>query len=224
VNIDGRLHKQDNLPRGKARDKWFYDPRVDRTTQLGDDDKLYGRPFDRGHLVRRLDPAWGRTLRVAKVAKDDTFHWTNCSPQHETFNQRVKLWAGLENFLLDKATDERKRLTVFTGPVLSRADREWDERPGVQIPSRFWKVAIVARPNGRVATLGFIASQEQFLAEVFDPRAVAEEYQVSVAKVERLTGLDFGPLRELDARSVATFPAGTEERLLTDASQIVIPL
>src|SRR5262249_28895822 len=76
VNIDGRTPKGPE----RANDRWFYDPRVDRAAQLGNE--LYGRPFDRGHLVRRLDPAWGRTARVAKVANDDTFHWTNCSPQH----------------------------------------------------------------------------------------------------------------------------------------------
>ena len=221
VNIDGQVHRRDDLPRGEARDKWFYDPRIDRAAQLGDDDRFYGRPFDKGHLVRRLDPACGRTIRVAKVANDDTFHWTNCSPQHETFNERVKFWGGLENFLLEKATDGRQRLTVFTGPVFSRADWEWDERPGVKIPGRFWKVAVVARPNGRIATLGFIASQQQFLAEVFDPKAVAEEYQVSVAKVEKQTGIDFGPLRDADAGSVAAFPAG--EQLLTNESQIFVP-
>ena len=52
-------------------------PAGGRAVQLGNDDKFYGKPFDKGHLVRRLDPAWGRTIRVAKVANDDTFHWTN---------------------------------------------------------------------------------------------------------------------------------------------------
>ena len=28
-------------------------------------DKWYAKPFDRGHLVRRLDPAWGRTKAFA---------------------------------------------------------------------------------------------------------------------------------------------------------------
>ena len=65
----------------EEQDKWFFDPRIDRAEQVGDE--LYAsNPFDRGHLVRRLDPAWGRTLRVAKVANDDTFHFTNCTPQH----------------------------------------------------------------------------------------------------------------------------------------------
>jgi endonuclease G len=40
---------------------------------------------------------------------DDTFHFTNCCPQHERFNQGKNLWAGLEDYLLNRAADERKR-------------------------------------------------------------------------------------------------------------------
>src|SRR5262249_9531977 len=112
VNIDGRSSR--GLKR--RRDKGFYDPRAGRDEQVGNE--LYAsNPSDRGHLSRRLDPAWGRTDGLAKVANDDTFHWTNCSPQHEDFNQGKNLWAGLEDYLLDKARAEDRRLTVFTGPV-----------------------------------------------------------------------------------------------------------
>src|SRR5262249_20022768 len=70
VNIDGRS----SLSLTREKDKWIFDPRLDREEQVGDD--LYkGTPFDRGHLVRRLDPAWGRTEQVARVANDDTFHF-----------------------------------------------------------------------------------------------------------------------------------------------------
>ena len=57
------------------------------------------RALDRGHLVRRLDPAWGESKALAKIANDDTFHFTNCTPQHENFNQSrlAGLWGQLEN-------------------------------------------------------------------------------------------------------------------------------
>src|SRR5205085_7140123 len=117
-SIDGRMHRKEELKRGK--DSWYYDPRVPRGFQVGDE--LYnGTEFNRGHLIRRLDPAWGRTMRAARTANDDTFHWTNCSPQHKDFNQGKALWAGLEDYLLEKAADERKRMVVLTGPVLSAA-------------------------------------------------------------------------------------------------------
>src|SRR5262249_33485440 len=120
ANIDGHVARAIQ----REKDKWFFDPRVGRDAQVGDD--LYVRnAFDRGHLVRRLDPAWGRTERIAKVANDDTFHFTNCTPQHACFNEGKNLWAGLEDFLLNRATDDRKRLIVFTGPVLAPDDPDY---------------------------------------------------------------------------------------------------
>jgi endonuclease G len=46
------------------------------------------------------------------------------------FNEGKNLWAGLEDFLLKKASAEGKRLTVFTGPVFRDDDVEFR---GVQI-------------------------------------------------------------------------------------------
>jgi DNA/RNA endonuclease G (NUC1) len=46
----------------------------------------YAKPFDHGHLVGRLDSAWGRTKSIAKTANVDTFHFTDCSPQHSKLN------------------------------------------------------------------------------------------------------------------------------------------
>src|SRR5262249_47194612 len=89
VNIDGNISRR--IPR--ARDRWFFDPRIDRRDQTGGG--LYaGNDFDQGHLVRRLDPAWGADANTARVANDDTFHYTNCSPQHKNFNRNQSLWAG----------------------------------------------------------------------------------------------------------------------------------
>ena len=79
ANIDGK--KLEKIKR--TRDKWYFDPRLDQKYQAGP--KLYeDNPLDRGHLVRRLDPCWGPN---ARDAGEDTFHFTNCSPQHKRLNQ-----------------------------------------------------------------------------------------------------------------------------------------
>ena len=137
VNIDGR----NPLTEKREADRWYFDPRVDQKAQVGND--FYkGTVFDRGHLVRRLDPAWGRGQTVSKAANDDTFHFSNCSPQHKNFNEGKNLWAGLEDYLLKTAGDERRRITVFTGPVFARDDQEYR---GLPIPKKFWKVAVTVR-------------------------------------------------------------------------------
>ncbi|MBB3979357.1 endonuclease G [Rhizobium azooxidifex] len=127
VNIDGA--RWTNLERGT--DVWFYDPRVPEELQNGDE--LYGGEpvpsknyFDRAHLVRRLDPVWG-DIRVAKQANDDTFQWTNCSPQYWGFNQGAELWQGLENFLLYNTDEEDVRASVFSGPFSARTMKSTGE-------------------------------------------------------------------------------------------------
>jgi endonuclease G len=173
--------------------------------------------------VRRLDPAWGRTARIAKVANDDTFHWTNCSPQHWRFNEGKNLWAGLEDYLLEKAAAERRRLTVFTGPILAPDDPEYEG--GVRVPRQFWKVAVLAR-GGRLFALGFEVNQGELLREFvsFTPTDVARTFQVPVRQVEAATGLRFGALVTLDAGQVTDFaPGEPSKRPLAAFEDIVIP-
>ena len=202
VNIDGRKAREI----ARESDKWFYDPRIRRDQQVGNE--LYAdNPFDRGHLVRRLDPAWGRTERIAKVANDDTFHFTNCSPQHEQFNQGQNLWQGVENFLLDRATGADQKLTVFTGPVFRDDDPVYRDVP---IPLEYWKVAVLAGPDGELAALAFLVTQADLVRPVVEEAAIdtARIFQTSIAEVERLTELDFGDLRTHEVESVDTFAAG----------------
>jgi endonuclease G len=177
---------------------------------------------DRGHLVRRLDRAWGRAVPAARLATDDTFHWRNCSPRRKDFNQGKALWAGLEDYLLDKASGERKRMVVFTRPVLALTDPVYR---GVQIPLKFWKVAVVARPNRRLASPTCVVDQEWLVRRIFpfapDPQAVARTARTTVNHVEQLTGLDGGALRDVQAGGVDAFAPGQRpERKLADVSAI----
>ena len=56
------------------------DPRISNDFQAGGEEFYSSNPLDRGHLVRRADAAWGKTESEARLANDDTFHFTNCSP------------------------------------------------------------------------------------------------------------------------------------------------
>jgi endonuclease G len=54
------------------------------------------------------------------VANDDTFHFTNCSPQHKRFNQSEALVARAgELHPQRRPRASRRRITVFNGPVLA---------------------------------------------------------------------------------------------------------
>jgi endonuclease G len=188
VNIDGTTSAR--LKR--EPDHWILDPRVPTDWQTGE--AVYAdNPLDRGHLVRRLDPAWGVTRMTAKAANDDTFHFTNCTPQHKDFNQGQTLWAGLEDYILENADNLDLKVTVFTGPVLATDD---DEYRGVQLPRQYWKVVAMVRTGGTLSATAYLLSQASLIkglesAEPFSYGAY-RTFQVPVATVESLTGLSFG--------------------------------
>ncbi len=191
VNIDG-ARRVSLGPRD--RDVWYFDPRMDRKYQSGPD--LYSNnPLDRGHLVRRLDPVWG-TRNTAAAANEDTFHFTNCAPQHSRLNQRT--WLELEEFLLDGATDFGLRISVFTGPILRPDDMTY--RGKFQIPAEYWKVvAMVRQDDGKLSATAYLRTQKRLIEDL--EFAFADEYktyQVPVSRIEALTGLDFGDLRTAD--------------------------
>jgi endonuclease G len=134
------------------QERWFIDPRMDARFQLPDVFFTKDRKaFDKGHIVRRDDIAWGKTYATLRRANGDSYHVTNCSPQVEGFNRSgsgVDNWGDLENHVLSEAANER--LCVFAGPVLDDGDRVFIGKGDggsilrAKIPSRFWKV-IVAR-------------------------------------------------------------------------------
>jgi endonuclease G len=188
VNIDGKLRQKP----ARQNDKWFFDPRVPEDEQTGE--KVYeNNPLDLGHLVRRLDPAWGSSAKTAKLANDDTFHFTNCTPQHKDFNRNKTRWAGLEDYILTNAANLHFKANVFTGPVLAQDD---DSYEGVQLPRQFWKVVTMVKTDRRLSATAYLLSQKQLIAGLRTREAFSygayKTYQVPVSKVEKLTGLTFG--------------------------------
>ena len=188
VNIDGSLG---HLLK-RRRDVWAFDPRLDERFQTGEE--LYeGNDLDRGHLVRRLDPAWG-DVASAKAAEEDTFFFTNCSAQHSSFNQRT--WLSLEDYLLRNADTLDFRASVFTGPLLTDSD---PEHRGFRLPQAFWKVAVMRRTeDGAMSATGYTVSQSDLLTDLEFAFGEFKTYQVPVAQIETLTGLGFGVLKEAD--------------------------
>lgn len=186
VNIDGsQLQKMK-----RDTDRWYFDPRLDQRYQLGPE--LYSdNALDRGHLVRRLDPVWGEQ---AVLANEDTFHFTNCSPQHEALNRRI--WNDLEEYILSNADLYDLRVVVFTGPVFRPDDFPY--RNLVQIPAEFWKVIVVRKNNRRLSATAYLQSQKNLLRDLEFAYGAYRTYQVPILQIENLTGLSFSRLRRYD--------------------------
>ena len=195
------------------------------------------RMFQQGHLTRRQDPLWGLDEVVIR-ANADTFHVTNRSPQVGYFNMGIRksdeeakkhfggtlYWRALEEYVLQNARADRKRVTVFTGPIFDDAnDIAWsrgrDDMKGFKAPREYWKLMLRV-DNGLLHATALIADQSpliDFVPELLDvtdeeARQVSfnkvKKYHVSVAELQRRTRFDFGP----DVAAADTFtPGGGDE-------------
>ncbi|SCB55766.1 endonuclease G [Bradyrhizobium shewense] len=187
------------------QEQWFLDPRLDDELQIAD--YFYTRDdgaFDKGHIVRRDDVAWGETYDDLRRANGDTYHVTNCSPQVAPFNRSamgVDNWGDFENTVLTQAASER--LCVFAGPVLDPDDDTFLGRDAprsrirVKIPSRFWKVVVARVEDGLAA---FAVMLEQNLSKMPKAPPEGEEFVmpdeflksvVPLKDIEDWTGLTF---------------------------------
>jgi endonuclease G len=169
--IDGRKPTRGELtglPEGVA-EQWVTDWRISEDDQLPD---LFftkdAGAFDKGHIVRRDDVAWGRSFKDMQKANGDTYHTTNCSPQVKQFNQSAQgddNWGDLENLVQQQTKAERA--CIFAGPVLAEDDPQFRGRivadgstTLVRIPRRFWKVVVVNDPDEGPQAFGFLLEQD----------------------------------------------------------------
>ena len=190
VNVDGK----NKVTIKRSNDKWYYDPRVDKAYQYGPE--LYSNnELDCGHLVRREDPNWGTD---ASEANEDTFHFTNCSPQHKKLNEVT--WFHLEDYILKNATQYGLKVTVFTGPVFRDDDMLY--RGKYRIPAEFWKVVAMVKDNGKLSATAYLQTQKNLITDLEFAYGQYQTYQVPVAKIESITGLNFGDLRNQDPLAV----------------------
>jgi endonuclease G len=206
VNIDGRKTKTIK----RDADVWYFDPRLAREHQTGAD--LYERnDLDRGHLVRRNDPVWGRP---AATANEDTFHFTNCAPQHKHLNRRT--WLALEDYILNNADNHDLKVSVFTGPVFRADDMTY--RGQYQLPAEFWKVVVMRKADRKLSATAYLQTQKNLLEDLEFAYGAYRTYQVPVTRIEAITGLDFGSLRDHDP--LAVVESAGPARVIGEAADI----
>ncbi len=236
TNIDGKTYltvdrNSGLVTGGPEGETWFLDPRVSAGFFL--DQSFYSAwstYFDRGHLTRRSDPTWG-TDEQAERANADTFHFTNCSPQHFRFNQSAKFWQGAERYVLEKgvlAEDTPARLIVIQGPIFSDAIDRWAD--DVQIPSSFFKVIVWKGKTG-LKSVGLVVDQLALLDEKRaslgkpkDEPVDVKQWRVAIETIEKRSGLDFGD----DVRAVDTIrqpgqPTVGEAQILVRRIEDLLP-
>jgi endonuclease G len=207
VNIDGS--RLESLKR--KSDVWYYDPRIEKEFQYGPD-LYFNNDLDRGHLVRRLDPVWGSDF---KDANEDTFHFTNCSPQHKNLNQQT--WLGLEDYILRNADVHNLKVNVFTGPIFNENDLIY--RGKYLIPSEFWKVVTIIKNDGSISSTAYLQTQKQLIENLKFVFGEYLTYQVQIPKIESSTGLNFGKLKNFDPISKRK---GFSIKVINDENDIIL--
>jgi endonuclease G len=204
-----RLFPGDSIPRS---DDFRLDPRLPADAQTGEE--VYaGNDLDRGHIARRAD-LLGGTLEEAQQANHDSFFFTYITPQMNDFNQSGLdgVWGLLEDAVLEQADLERRRLTLFGGPVLTDADVVYRD---VLIPGAFWKVVVYVL-DGTLSARCFVLAQE---VDPLLPAVTLDDfatYEVSLADLEVLVSLSFASLHE---PSVAV-PTDVPSRRIDDVREI----
>ncbi len=117
-------------------------------------------------------------------------------------------WRALEDYVLTNARADRQKVSVFTGPIFDDdKDFDWDrgraDMKGFKAPREFWKL-VLRVDGGELQATALVADQApliDYLPEFIMrgeaaiqalPYEKVAHYHVSLAELERRTGLDFG--------------------------------
>lgn len=175
------------------RGRWNTDSRILDAYQL---DNVYykNNRWDRGHMVRRANNAWGENGSIAQQGSNATMYYTNASFQHENFNQDE--WLGLEEIFKNYTKDKTDKLSIFTGPVYCEYDRHYSRNwhDTVRIPGGFFKVICYENMQGELETRAFVLYQDDEALKDKKGRRNGfnyRSYQVTITELEMLTGLEF---------------------------------
>lgn len=196
-NCDYRsITRQDTRRRAElGGENWRYDPRVPQALQLADNDVYKpARRIDRGHIVRREDNAWGLAGLDTEYANSDTYHWTNCTPQHEAFNQENPrdasggniysglgtkgIWGQFEDSLALALKAGDGQAVIFAGPILDDHFKNFDWGSGeISVPKTFWKVFVIPASAARRPKL-------QVYGYIFDQAPAVRKFGMTYEGVE----------------------------------------
>ena len=132
-----------------------------------------GSGYSRGHMAPAMDMRWDKT------AMAQCFYMTNMCPQDTKLNNDH--WRVLEE-KVHRWAKRDKRLMVFTGPIMGKNPAKIGKnKQNIAVPDAFFKV-VYAPEQGR--SIAFIYSNKPCPGNI-------SKYAVTVAEVERRTGLKF---------------------------------
>lgn len=165
------LTKQETNGIFERGDNFIIDPKIPTGSASKSDYLKSG--FDRGHLAPAADMKW------SEQAMDESFYFSNMSPQLPAFNRGV--WKRLEDKMRDWAIIYDSILIV-TGPVLNSNLTKIGPNE-VCVPTHYYKVILDFKKTQSKA-IGFIMPNSGSKEDL-------RSFAVSIDSVEQITGLDF---------------------------------
>lgn len=132
-----------------------------------------GSGYSRGHMAPAMDMRWDKTTMT------QCFYMTNMCPQDTKLNNDH--WRVLEERVHRWALRD-KRIMVYTGPIMGKSPKMIGKnKQNIAVPDAFFKV-LYAPDQGRA--IAFIYDNSPCPGNI-------SKYAVTVAEVERRTGLTF---------------------------------
>ncbi|HKB43528.1 MAG TPA: DNA/RNA non-specific endonuclease, partial [Chitinophagaceae bacterium] len=203
-NVDYNPDKKSTRDRSEfGGEDWTVDPRIPAKYQIVDEEFYKpAKKIDRGHIVRREDNCWGDSELEIEYANADSYHWTNCTQQHQSFNRDAfgehGLWGMLENRVQQQLILADGRATILAGPVLDNVNDPVAIINGVNIqyPLKFWKIIVAVDEQEGPVSYGFILDQ----SDVINDQGIGLErldfstfkaQQATIHAISSLTGVVF---------------------------------
>jgi len=155
----------------KRKNSFKEDPLViDRSAGHSD---YKGSGYDRGHLAPAADMTW------SEVAMDESFYYSNISPQLPSFNRGI--WKKLESRVRVWGS-EFDSLYVTSGPILKDSLNVLGS--GVSIPRQFYKT-IVSFKNGKpLSSISFLLENKGSILSL-------KEHAISTDSLEKISKINF---------------------------------
>lgn len=182
-------------------DAWDVDPLLPVDMQTTNSNHT-NDGFDRGHICASEDRVW------SKAANEQTFYFSNLSPQLASFNQGF--WVGIENQVrkwgratpatydkvyVTKGGTLNHLLVNFTSEVkgadgkIPTTDENGFTIKGLPCP-QYYYAAVLSEKAGQYKAIAFLVEHKEGLPK----NPTAAELQacvVSIDELEEMTGLDF---------------------------------
>lgn len=184
----------------KRTDAWSVDPKLPAEMQVQESDHK-NDGFDKGHLCASEDRVY------LKEANDQTFYYSNISPQLKDFNggfwrkleTRVQTWGRstadgvYDKVYVTKGGTLNKLLKNFNGTTVDGGTPTTDANGftihGLACPEYYF-MAVLSQKDDVFHAIAFLVPHKEGMTE--NPSSdELKEYVVSVDKLEEETGIDF---------------------------------